>query len=304
VPAKTQTSHPARAPVESSASSLRLAVIALTVFTTFSHGQEKPAASSAIPATATKEAPFENTLGMRFVPVPIVGGPTAGQRILFSVWEVRVRDYAAFIKDTAREWPPPRSAFDQGPTHPAVMVTWEDAHAFCRWLTERERIAGRIADAEVYRVPSDHEWSCAVGIGDREDPAEAGWKKGRKLKDVFPWGTEWPPPPGVGNYRGAETLKAGQEADFRFVPGYRDAFTHTAPVGSYPANRHGLFDLGGNVTEWCQDLQSSSHSLRIFRGGAFHLGQDFELISSARLGAPPETRNSTTGFRPVIAVVK
>src|SRR5205809_1040542 len=46
-----------------------------------------PGGASAMPATATKDAPFINMLGMKFVPVPITGGPTGGQRMLFSVWE-------------------------------------------------------------------------------------------------------------------------------------------------------------------------------------------------------------------------
>ena len=103
---------------------------------------------------------------MKFVPVPITGGPTDKQRVLFSVWDTRVQDYEAFQKETNREWPKPD--FQQGPTHPAVMLSWEDAQAFCQWLTERERKEGRIGAGERYRLPSDHEWSCAVGIGDKE----------------------------------------------------------------------------------------------------------------------------------------
>ena len=138
-----------------------------------------PVPAATVPATATKDAPYVNTLGMRFVPVPITGGPTAGQgelapghqpplvpgaatSVLFSVWDTRVQDYAEFVKETKREWPKPE--FQQGPTHPAVMVSWDDATAFCAWLTERERKAGKLGANERYRLPSDHEWSCAVGL--------------------------------------------------------------------------------------------------------------------------------------------
>ncbi len=82
---------------------------------------------SALPAAASQDAPFVNSLGMQFIPVPITDGPTGGQRVLFSVWETRVQDYETFIKDLRRKWMP--AGFEQGPAHPAVRVTWQDVLA-------------------------------------------------------------------------------------------------------------------------------------------------------------------------------
>ena len=142
------------------------------------------------PHAATKDAPFVNSLGMKFVPVPIVGGPTGGQRVLFSVWETRVADYEVFATETKRAWP--KVGIEQGPTHPAVNGSWEDAVAFCVWLTERERAAGRLGENEMYRLPSDHEWSCAVGIGELEDPGSCR-AEGPNDHGCVPLG-EWSPP--------------------------------------------------------------------------------------------------------------
>ena len=69
---------------------------------------------------------------MRFVPV--------GQTLLFSVWTTRVMDYARFCQATGRTAPP--VDFVQGPAHPAVNVSRDDAEAFCAWLTARELAAG------------------------------------------------------------------------------------------------------------------------------------------------------------------
>lgn len=74
---------------------------------------------------------------MRFVTVPITGGPTDGKAIRFCVWETRVRDFQEFVKATKSDWPKPD--FAQGPDHPAVNLDWSDANAFCAWLTKEER---------------------------------------------------------------------------------------------------------------------------------------------------------------------
>ncbi|MDP1590426.1 MAG: serine/threonine-protein kinase, partial [Prosthecobacter sp.] len=59
------------------------------------------------PSKATKDKPFVNNLGMKFVPVPISGGPTDGKTVLFSMWDTRVQDYEVFANETQRAWPKP-----------------------------------------------------------------------------------------------------------------------------------------------------------------------------------------------------
>jgi serine/threonine protein kinase len=260
--------------------------------------------SAATPATATKGTPFINSLGMKFVPVPITGGPTAGQRVLFSVWETRVQDYEVFAKETKRAWSKPD--FEQDATHPAVKVSWEDAQAFCAWLTERERKAGKLSVNEIYRLPSDHEWSCAVGIGEREDAAKTPEQKDQKISDVFPWGVQWPPPEGSGNYWSEElraVIAAGKLTGINGeLPGYPDGFATTSPVGSYAANRFGLHDLGGNVWEWCEDWYDGKNEHRVLRGASWSINDRGSLLAAERTHDVPGNRYRIYGYRCVVAM--
>ena len=101
---------------------------------------------------------MENTLGMKFVPVGDV---------LFCIWPARIQDFQAFVDATGfkgNAWSQP--GFKQGPDHPVVNVTWQDAMAFCKWLTEKEQKAGLLAPNQIYRLPTDLEWSMAVGLPD------------------------------------------------------------------------------------------------------------------------------------------
>ena len=97
--------------------------------------------------------PWENSLGMKFVPVP-------GANVLFCIWETRVQDFEAFVKATSHNagegWRAPGVAsrgfnidqdavFSQTPLHPVTSVSWNDAVAFCRWLTEKERAEGKLS---------------------------------------------------------------------------------------------------------------------------------------------------------------
>jgi formylglycine-generating enzyme required for sulfatase activity len=251
---------------------------------------------------------------MKFVPVPILGGPTGGQRVHFSVWDTRVQDYEAFVRETGREWP--GADFPQEPTHPAVHVSWDDAQLFCQWLTAREHAAGKIGPNVRYRLPSDHEWSCAVGIGAREDAAQLPSAKDGKITDAFPWGTQWPPPKGAGNYAGEESQPDREAGKYKsakaqaadkanpgeFVAaGYNDGFVNTSPVGSFAANRYGLHDLGGNVRQWCEDWFDQDQTDRVLRGASWNGRRPSVLLSSARNRNVPTHPGHFDGFRCVLA---
>jgi hypothetical protein len=261
-----------------------------------------PASQSSTSAAATKDAPFENTLGMKFVPVPITGGPTGGERVLFSVWETRVMDYRVFARETKRFWT--TTGIPQDPTHPVVRMNWADTQAFCLWLTERERKASRIGATERYRLPTDHEWSCAVGIGGREDPDKLPEEKRDKIPDVFPWGAAWPPPPGSGNFSGEETAGHHMENQ-RMMSDFRDDFPYTAPVGSFTPNALGLHDLAGNVQEWCESWFDQGQTKRVSRGRSWYEGGGKGVfVSSSRSPGTPGTATAYNGFRIVLAKEK
>lgn len=222
-------------------------------------------------AAASTEQPYVNSLGMKFVPVP-------GTGVLFSIWETRAKDYQVFVEAKNREWPKP--SFQQTEEHPAVNVSWEDATAFCEWLTEQERTAGRISAGQSYRLPSDEEWSAAVGL--EKESGSTPRERNVKVKDVYPWGTKWPPPKGAGNYD--PTLKV-------------DDYENTSPAGSFEANRYGIHDLGDNVWEWCQDWYDAEKKLRVLRGASWYECAPDYLLSLFRNRLTPERRRANYGFR-------
>src|ERR1051326_1052171 len=224
---------------------------------------------------------WTNSLGMVFVPV-------AGVEPLFSIWKTRVQDYQAFVEATAHWWEKP--SFAQGPTHPAVNIHWEDAKDFCGWLTQRERAAGVLGSNQFYRLPSDAEWSLAVGLG--EEPGNTPKEKDGKIQGVYPWGKEWPPRRGAGNY--------GTDLNI-------DDFAYTSPVGTFSPNVYGLNDLGGNTREWRDAAYSPGSRRRVVRGGAWFDNPPGSLLSSRRLMTPTErhdNRYDYFGFRCVLVTGK
>jgi formylglycine-generating enzyme required for sulfatase activity len=242
-------------------------------------------------ATATKEHPWTNSLGLKFVPVP-------GTNVLFAIWDTRVRDYETFGRESGRKPPEVRSGCDvgtgfgsmhldydiiQSPLDPAVNVSWEDANAFCQWLTNKEHEAGTLPSEKEYRLPTDAEWSTAVGLS--SETGQSPRQKDSKIKGVYGWG-QGSPPQGAGNY--APNLKV-------------DTYEFTSPVGSFSANKYGLYDMGGNVSQWCEDLYDQEHKSRVLRGASWveYMGDD--LLLSRRIYGDPNAHFANYGFRVVVA---
>jgi eukaryotic-like serine/threonine-protein kinase len=237
---------------------------------------------------------WENGVGMRFVPL--------GQDLMVSAWETRVVDYQLFAKESGR--PRPRPAhFEQNSDHPVVNVSREDAQAFCTWLNNRERKAERISQSHVYRLPTDLEWSLMAGLIE-EDGVSPGWRDARKVR-VFPWGMEWPDTEKVGNFADMAAARTPGVESERTITGYDDGFPFTAPVGSFPPNEFGIYDLSGNVQEWVEDeyQKVTTNVLGVLRGGGWNTYQIENLYTGSRNANPPTYQDSIYGFRVVLAKV-
>ena len=221
---------------------------------------------------------YINSLEMKFVPV-------SGTTVMFAVWATRVKDFRAYIRDRKLNWKKPR--FKQDDLHPAVNVSWEDARAFCQWLTERERKGQRIGHRDEYRLPTDLEWSAAVELGSEKGNTPA--ERSGKIEGRFPFGDKWPPSRNCANLD--PSLKA-------------DPYDFTCKVGKFPPNRLGLFDLSGNVWEWCDDQFDKKGKNRVLRGGSWHTPSEEMCLSSFRLSDSPGHRLDIIGFRCVLQVRK
>jgi len=226
------------------------------------------------PAKAAAGHPFVNSLGMPFVPI-------TRSKTLFCVWLLRVRDYGQYCAETAAEMP--QADYLQGPDHPVVNVSWTDAHLFCEWLTKREIWLGLISARFQYRIPRDEEWSAAVGLS-YEQGSSPRARSG--IIEEFPWGSDFPPPHGAGNYHVRLEV---------------DDFKETSPVGSFAPNKFGIYDLGGNVWEWCVDEYEKGSNFRVLRGASCFNDDPEFLRSSYRDKCQPEKGRNNAGIRIVLA---
>lgn len=287
-----------------------MAVVGIATLVTFQPWKSRrDGIESSFPVT---NEPIINSLGQRFVPAGTPG-------VLFCVWETRVRDFETFVAETGHRVPPGVShmvgsrwvehpdadwrappGFVQTPDHPVVGVAWNDAVQFGRWLTQRELRAGRIKAGDVYRLPSDAEWSVAAGLPPKD--ATTLPTKEHGFQGIYPWGTEkFPPPAGIGNFAGEEMHIAGLPRSAPVITGYRDGYTGPSPVGTFRAQRHGLFDLGGNVAEWTADSHPQRAEVKLVRGGSWAVADGATLRSASRSTWNPELRTTGGGFRVVLA---
>jgi formylglycine-generating enzyme required for sulfatase activity len=266
---------------------------------------------------AMKERPWVNSLGMKFVPV-------VGTQVLFSISDTRVQDFKMFVDSTGYDatrdmyslskdgwkqrgatWKDP--GFSQGSNHPVVGVSWNDAEEFCKWLTKRERSAGDLPQDMEYRLPKDEEWSAAVGL--KKEVGSTPEEKSGRIK-LYPWDIpqkrdkSWPPPAGAGNYAGEEAKNGDWPSNEKVIEGYNDGYPRTSPVGSFSANQFGLYDMGGNVWQWCEDWYSPANKEHsVIRGASWvNDDPDFLLVSYRYGGFTPTYRSAVIGFRCVVAV--
>ncbi|MDK1023941.1 MAG: PEGA domain-containing protein [Gammaproteobacteria bacterium] len=136
---------------------------------------------------------------------------------------------------------------------PVVNVSWEQAAAYCNWLSKRDGLPSAYIKAggkwralsplnTGYRLPTEAEWAWVSRY--------AGMDKVLR----FPWGDAMPPEKGSGNYAD----ESARNLVNYYLTGYQDNYRGTAPLGSFSANPLGLYDLNGNVAEWMHDYYSTS----------------------------------------------
>jgi sulfatase modifying factor 1 len=178
--------------------------------------------------------------------------------------------------------------------HPVVNVSWNDAVAFCEWLSRKE--------GKQYRLPTEAEWeyACRAGTTTRywtgDDPESLAASENI-----------------------ADGTLAAQFSQFKDLAiRSRDGHVFTAPVGSFGrVNPFGLADMQGNVAEWCSDWYdaeyyanspaadpkgpSSAGSLRVVRGGSWY-SSPVVCRSALRLFGAPSYRGYDVGFRVVPSV--
>jgi sulfatase modifying factor 1 len=171
----------------------------------------------------------------------------------------------------------PRTSIEDRMDHPVVHVSWTDAQAFCAWSGTR--------------LPTEAEWEYAARAGSRTP---------------FPWGDELEP-----NREHRMNVFQGR---FPAENTCADGFAGTAPVDAFSPNGFGLFNMTGNVWEWCQDWYDEGFyaksprsdprgpgagTHRVMRGGSYlcHLSYCRRYRVSARQGSEPASSTGNVGFR-------
>ena len=283
------------------------------------------------PAQSAVGDPIENSIGMVLVPIPagelMMGSPeseegrsdretqhrvTLTKPFYLGATEVTIGQFRQFVlaesyrteaetdggggygfnTATGRfEGPDPKytwknSGFAQTDDHPVVNVSWNDAQAFCKWLSAKEGVT--------YRLPTEAEWEYACRAG-----STTMYQTGDDPEGLV----------SVGNVLDASAkAQLTEYPDLSYLSA-NDGYAFTAPVGRFRANPWGLYDLHGNVNEWCQDWDGEypsgdvtdpvgpgAGSHRVDRGGSW---DDFAGIcrSAYRSRGSPSRRDSFLGFR-------
>lgn len=167
--------------------------------------------------------------------------------------------------------------------HPVVHVSWDEAMDFCQWLTKQDEYYR-------YRLPTVKEWEYAAGCGD--------------YRNTYPWGNDLAESVLYANFADrslAEVLPYYKGLDFS----RNDGNSLDSPVGAYQPTCFGLYDMGGNVAEWCLDdyvqpgestQRKGEEKLKAFKGGSYFVGADKCRVSQT-YGRAAGQRHCGIGFR-------
>jgi formylglycine-generating enzyme required for sulfatase activity len=190
-----------------------------------------------------------------------------------------------FEQNARYTWQSP--GFEQTDEHPVVNVSWNDAQAFIGWLSQKE--------GKTFRLPTEAEWEYAC--------------RARTTTRYF-CGDDREGLAAVGNV--ADSTAREKYPDWTSAIAARDGYVYTAPVGRFKANAFGLYDMHGNVWEWCQDRYDGEYykrspvddppgpsggaSFRVFRGGGWSGGPGV-CRTAYRNAGDPSIRSTGDGFR-------
>jgi formylglycine-generating enzyme required for sulfatase activity len=203
-------------------------------------------------------------------------------------------DYLSVVGSNPSHFQPPIFASD--PTRPVEEVGWLDATNYCTLRTQQEQARGLLPTNLVYRLPTESEWEYACRAG----TIEAFYLGSGLYSQQANFDGHLEYEAASGTLYSASGIQLGA----------------TTPVGSYAANRWGLYDMIGNVLEWCQDFygpypvgsvvdpQGAVSDLnRVVRGG-FWFGAARLCRSAARAHSAPQISSSNLGFRVVLALAQ
>jgi len=211
-----------------------------------------------------------------------------------SAHEITEAQFAAYMGQSATS------------NYPKTDTTWDQAALFCNWLSVKEgltpfynangsKVIGFNPSSKGYRLPTEAEWEWAAK------------KSLRSKSTVFVWGNATKVPAKAGNF-GDQSI-AGTQA---FVlKSYNDGYAGAAPVGSFKADKLGLYDMAGNVSEWVHDyftflppnggtvhkdyMGPASGDMQAWKGGSFKSGKLSELRTSFRESS--NKADTAVGFR-------
>jgi len=170
-------------------------------------------------------------------------------------------------------------------SHPMSFVNYEDVINFCKSLTEKEKASGRLPEGYVFSLPTEAQWEYAARAGTTEVFAFGNvlTSKDANILGKYPYG----------------------------IKGEFEGFGSTSPVASFLPNKWGVYDMHGNVYEWCLDWfvdelpggkdpkSIESGDSRSIRGGAWNRRGE-SCRSAYRYSYDPTQRTNNIGFRVVL----